>query len=101
MYTSNDTWKLEDVNGVPLYDDRYYSCCKLGDNFALSNENNEFCIINRNGNLLVDYGLIQITGDTFTYNGHTINDGDYFEGYDDICFIIIENGISSVYYYSD
>ena len=58
LYQTNDTWKLEDSNGNPLYDKRYFECWHKEDCFFLLNEDNQICLINKNGQMLVDYGTI-------------------------------------------
>lgn len=64
LYTSNGTWKLEDPNGIALYDERYYNAFTLGSKnrcYALINEDNQIMIIDRNGKKIVDYGVVETT----------------------------------------
>lgn len=62
LYQSNGTWKLEDADGKALYEERYFERLKLsGENdcIALTNEDNQICIIGRDGTKYVDYGVLE------------------------------------------
>lgn len=67
LYKSNDTWKLEDVDGTTLYENRYYTCeayknydGTIFNMFCLSNENGEAIAINRFGQKIIDYGWLTV-----------------------------------------
>lgn len=49
LYKSNDTWKLVDSNDNLLYEERYYECYKDSSCYSLANEDDEMCLIDRNG----------------------------------------------------
>jgi len=62
LYQSNSTWKLEDLNGQPLYVERYFEQLNPpGENdcIALTNEDDQLCIFSRNGVKLVDFGVLE------------------------------------------
>lgn len=64
LYESNGTWKLEDLNGNTLYDERYYAAFTMdGANncYCLKNEDNQVIVINRNGKMCIDYGVLETT----------------------------------------
>lgn len=62
LYGSNSTIKLEDWDGNALYEERYFD--KLSPNgendcVALTNEDNQVCIVGRNGVKYIDFGLLE------------------------------------------
>lgn len=67
LYQTNGTWKLEDLDGNTLYDDRYYSKvyspgkheCAL-----LTDEDNYITIIGRKGNRFIESGKMQLEGES-------------------------------------
>ena len=62
LYTTNGTYKLEDWDGNALYEERYFeSLSPSGENdcIALTNEDNQICIIGRNGIKYIDFGLLE------------------------------------------
>lgn len=62
LYQSNGTWKLEDWDGNTLYDERYFERLNAeGKNncLALTNEDNQICIIGRNGGKYIDFGILE------------------------------------------
>lgn len=66
LYKSNSTWKLEDFEGNTLYEERYYE--KLipnGENdcVALTNEDDELCIIGHQGTKYIDFGVLKYDDD--------------------------------------
>lgn len=66
LYESNGTWKLEDLNGNTLYDERYYAAFTMdgeNDGYCLKNEDNQVVVINRNGKMCIDYGVLETTND--------------------------------------
>lgn len=99
LYLSNDTWKLEDMNGKALYDDRYYSCTKKEECFLLSNEDNQVCMIDRNGKLIIDYGWLELKDDTYYFEGRKIDSDYFFEGDDGVCFIVKNDNENQVYFF--
>lgn len=48
-HNTNDTWKLEDLAGNPLYNMRYYNCGHKKDYFFFLNADNEMCLMNQYG----------------------------------------------------
>lgn len=87
LYYSNDTWKLVDENGNPLYDERYYECISEDGCYILVNENNEMCLIDRNGEKVVDYGWLTWDGSAGKFNGSTLTTDMFHAGDDGVCFI--------------
>ena len=61
LYESNSTTKLEDWEGNALYEERYFDALNpSGENdcIALTNEDNQACIIGRSGAKYIDFGLL-------------------------------------------
>lgn len=88
LYKSNNTWKLVDANGVPLYDERYYNCIyKMGCYFLL-NEDNQMCLIDRNGRKLVDYEYLTGDNERIYFMGTMLTGNNYFIGDDGVCFVM-------------
>lgn len=69
LYESNSTWKMEDLNGNPLYAERYYSRYNFyeGENdcIFLMDENNSLCAFGKQGNLYAEFGKINVSGNDF------------------------------------
>lgn len=62
IYQSNSTWKLEDLNGTPLYLDRYLK--KLGiegkhNCHLLTNEDDSICVFGCTGKKYIDFGVLE------------------------------------------
>ena len=88
LYKSNNTWKLVDSKGVPLYDDRYYEYIESKDCYFLMNADNQMCLIDRNGNLLIDYEYLMYDGEKIYFMGKVL-------GYDN--FLVGDDGVSIVF----
>ena len=88
LYESNDTYKLVDYNGEPLYDERYFDYHAVADCYLLANEDNEACLIDRNGNKILDYGWIVWDGSDGRFNGTVIDSESFFSGDDGVCFAV-------------
>lgn len=86
LYYSNDTWKLVDENENPIYDERYYECLSEDGCYILVNENNEMCLIDRNGEKVVDYGWLTWDGSAGKFNGSTLTTDMFHAGDDGVCF---------------
>lgn len=86
LYQTNDTWKLEDSNGNPLYDKRYFECWHKEDCFFLLNEDNQICLINKNGQMLVDYGTITWNGEYGMFGDSEITDDSIRSDGNSVCF---------------
>lgn len=99
LYLSNETWKLENASGEALYEDRYYTCKKKEDCYLLSNEDNQVCMIDRNGNLVVDYGWIELQDKVYYFAGKEIDSDNFFSGDDGVCFIIKTDDENQVYFF--
>lgn len=66
LYGSNSTMKLEDWDGNALYEERYFdSLSPSGENdcVGLTNEDNQLCIVGRNGVKYIDFGLLEYDED--------------------------------------
>ncbi|MBQ2967643.1 MAG: hypothetical protein IJE10_05945 [Clostridia bacterium] len=66
LYGSNSTMKLEDWDGNTLYEERYFdSLSPSGENdcVGLTNEDNQLCIVGRNGVKYIDFGLLEYNED--------------------------------------
>lgn len=99
LYQSNGTWKLVDANDNPLYDERYYQCIPKYGCYFLVNENNEMCLIDRNGNMVVDYGWLTLNENQGYFNGAVITSDNFFAGDDGVCFTLGGNGVNDVYFF--
>ena len=88
LYKSNNTWKLENSNGETLYDERYYECFYKSGYYFLMNEDNQMCLINKRGNILVNYEYLTYDGDTGYFMGIPIDSDNYFAGDDGVCFVV-------------
>ena len=95
LYQSNGTWKLVDANDEPLYDERYYECIARKECYFLVNEDNAMCLIDRNGNRIVDYGWLTLKENQIYFNGMVISTDDFLVGDDRVCF-----KESDVYFFS-
>lgn len=87
LYTSNSTWKLEDENGNPIYDERYYECIYRDECYFLVNEDNQMCLIDRNGNKLVDYEYLTYDGKYGYFMGIAFDSDNFFVGDDGVSFV--------------
>lgn len=69
FYQSNSTYKMEDLNGDPLYVERYYKELEVeGENDChfLTDENDNVCIFGSQGNLYCEFGdFINKDGDLY------------------------------------
>ncbi len=96
LYCSNDTWKLVDAAGNPLYDERYYECIKKSNCYFLANENNELCLIDKNGDMLIEYGWLTKEGDDVYFNGAVLSYDNFLVGDDGVCIALG----SDIYFFS-
>lgn len=85
LYCSNNTWKLVDEAGNPLYDERYYECFPKSTCYFLSNENNEVCLIDKNANMVINYGWLTEDGEDIYFNGAVMTQDNFFVGDDGVC----------------
>lgn len=97
LYKSNNTWKLVDSKGVPLYEDRYYECIKSKDCYFLMNEDNQMCLIDRDGNLLIDYEYLMYDGEKIYFMGKVLGYDNFWVG-DDGVSIVFD---SEVYFFGE
>lgn len=104
LYKSNGTWKLEDSSGNPIYNERYYKAQTISQKanhcYLLYNEDDECCLVNRHGKILVDYGVIRLNDSSFTVNGQETSN-ELYEGVNSVCFAIKNenNSLWDIYYY--
>lgn len=103
LYESNSTWKLEDLDGNTLYDDRYYDAFKNhseNDCVALLNENNQLLLISRTGKIYINYGILETNdgGNTMRmlYGDSSKTVKEIFEGRNSI-IIPVSSSISGSY----
>lgn len=62
IYQSNSTWKLEDLNGTPLYLDRYFKNLGIEGKHSchlLTNEDDSICVFGSRGNKYIDFGVLE------------------------------------------
>lgn len=97
LYQTNDTWKLEDSYGNPLYDKRYFECWHKEDCFFLLNEDNQICLINKNGQMLVDYGTITWNGEYGMFGDAEITDDSIRSDGNSVCFEVAGDGENILY----
>lgn len=101
LYQSNDTWKLEDATGNPVYDMRYYDCWHKEDCFFLLNEDNELCLINQYGEKIIDYGLITWNGESgFIYDTEITDDNFRSDG-QSACFEVKNGEVNDIYIFGE
>mgnify|MGYP003290551690 CR=1 FL=1 len=68
IYKSNDTYKYTDWDNQHIFEERYYGYVVVLDNFGfLKNENGEWICLDKNGELLIDYGLFYGVGEQPEY----------------------------------
>ena len=97
LYKSNDTWKLEDSSGNALYDKRYYDCWHYENCFFLVNEDNQVCLINSKGQILLDYGIITSGGSYGTFENCEIDDENFKSDGNSACFEVKKGGENVLY----
>lgn len=97
LYKSNDTWKFENDIGEAVYDKRYYDCWHIEECYFLMNEDNELCLINQNGQMLVDYGRLTFDGEDGVFQGNIIDDDNFRSDGESACFEVEENGEKVMY----
>lgn len=108
LYQSNGTWKLEDLEGNALYEERYYE--KLspnGDNdcIALTNEDDELCIIGHQGTRYIDFGVLKYDDDEkkvsmLIKKDTEVQIDEIFEGKNSIVIPVHDKEGNSIYYFS-
>lgn len=101
LYYSNETFKLENEYGEPLYDERYYECYHENGCYILMNEDNQACVINGNGSRVIDYGWLEVRGNQMYFLGKQLDTDHFLNGGDVICIVTGENGLNSVYMFSE
>lgn len=101
LYQSNDTWKLEDLAGNPLYDMRYYDCWHKKDCFFLMNEDDEMCLINQYGEKIIDYGLITWNGENGVLFGSVITDDNFQSDGQAACFAVRNGEMKDIYIFGE
>lgn len=100
IYQTNNTWKYEDASGNPIYEQRYYSLKKMDEGYALSNEDNQVCIITKNGKKTVDYGYIELNDSNYLFQGDTtLERDDVFTDYNSVCIVRTSVDGNQVYYW--
>lgn len=87
LYQTNDTWKLIDKEGKPIYDERYYERYTEDGTYFLENEDRQFCLIDRWGNMIADYGVFVCENNSVYYDGSEMTDENYFAGDDGVCIV--------------
>ena len=101
LQKSNGTWKLTDLSGNALYDERYYTCLSAEATYLLVNEDNEVCVIDNKANMIIDYGVLTYDGDEIYYNGTRLDRDYYIPGDNGIAIVMQQEGESTVYFYSN
>ncbi len=110
LYNTNSTWKLEVLEGNPLYDERYYNLFRSysqNDCIALSNEDNQILLASRNGKIYINYGVIDILDDGSTMQmkcGDSVKSlNEIFEGRDSIIIPVpsTTSGFYDIYYFKE
>jgi len=101
LYHSNGTFKLEDENGNAIYDERYYECYREDGCYILVNEDNQACLINRNGKMVIDYGWLDGENDTVHFLGEELDTDCLLDGGEEVGIVVKENGINKVYMFSE
>ena len=103
LYKSNNTWKLTNGAGNPIYDDRYYGCFREDDTYLLVNEDNEICVIDNKGNMVINYGVLTCENNGtryyLYYNGIDFSSDDYISGDDGVVIIEREEDMNNVHFY--
>ena len=108
LYNSNGTWKLEDINGRTLYENRYFERLTpngMNDCVALTNEDNSVCIIGRQGTRYVDFGILRYAPDSkeiLMKSGKEkeVKINNVFEGKDSIIIPVSGENGNDIYLFS-
>lgn len=104
LYQSNSTWKLEDLDGNNLYDDRYYkrvSPSGRNECIFLTDEDNYVTTVGRKGNRYIGSGVIEFDGARvylLGFNGRQEIVAVH-EGKDSIIVITNTSNGTNIYYY--
>ncbi len=110
LYKSNSTYKMEDLKGNSLYEERYYKKLSVaGENecVCLTDEDDSVCIFGRQGNLYAEFGIFGVSDfkqssdsriDLITQNGNVEVDRIY-EGKESIIAVISKSGSSEIHFY--
>lgn len=107
LYHSNETWKLEDLEGNSLYEERYFETLEpYGENdcVALTNDDNQVCIIGRDGKKYIDFGIMEYEdGDDekvfFVFDEEKVEVKEIYEGKESIIIPIPAEKGYDIYYY--
>lgn len=108
LYKSNDTWKLEDFEGNALYEERYFERLRpTGNNdcVALTNEDNQICIIGRTGVKYVDFGILEYVKNEekiyFLKGEEKKEIGEIYEGKKSVIIPVKNENMYDVYFYGE
>lgn len=103
LYRSNGTYKLVDQDGNALYDQRYYKCFQTWQSYILNNEDNQSCLINQNGKLVIDYGWLEADPEQWyiSFLGYEIGIDCILDGGSEVAIVVRRDGISSIYMFSE
>lgn len=96
VYISNDTYKISDLEGNTVGDERYYDFQDIGYGALLKKENGDWVYLNEDGHLSESNGVFHGEGDmASTYNNCAII--GYWK-YKDIPCVVVEEGANQVGY---
>lgn len=96
VYVSNDTYKISDLEGNTVGDERYYDFQDIGYGALLKKENGDWVYLNEDGHLSESNGVFHGEGDmASTYNNCAII--GYWK-YKDIPCVVVEEGANQVGY---
>ncbi len=111
LYESNSTYKMEDLDGKPIYKERYYKKLSVaGENecVCLTDEDNSVCVFGRQGNLYAEFGIFSGSDfkqsmdsqiDLITKNGNVEVDKIY-EGKESIIAVISKSSGSEIHFFT-
>lgn len=106
LYKSNDTWKLEDLKGNTLYEERYFDKVEFdnGENdcIGLVNGENTMCIIGKTGKMYVDFGTMEyVNKKILLISGEEKREvKEIFEGKESVIITIKSGTGYDIYYYN-
>lgn len=86
LHKTNNTWKLE-KDGKALYDEKYYDCLSESGYYFLENEDQALCLIDKEGDMIVEYGWLTKDGVEVYFKDSRLSADDFCAGDDGVCFI--------------
>ena len=105
LYKSNDTYKMEDLKGNPIYLERYYKKCYPAGKHScvfLTDENDSVCVFGYHGKIYIEAGELFLKNKNVylkTQNGDKEIDAVH-EGMQSIIVVINNSENTEIYFYN-